>query len=856
VLYSRKKKDFIGEEPFDGVYLNPCNQSITPKALLDLPLILNAESDFLNVFWENEQLNTVSQKLVNDVASTNSVNFNEDNSKADAAATDESLQKLRNINEEHSIADAPAVDESLQKLQNINEEHSKADAPAADESLQKLQDNSVTQTSSVHDSPVTAYLNKNDQDAIVPLEPQTEKISQQNVSESQKNDIARNKSSATDDFDVLISALENLGGKTAQKKSSKSSLYHEKIKKIIQDADDSLSRPKLNIEPHTLETSEAYRKTLSSIKETLETSKINLDTIREIADYLERLNQAEKTLLPQHNKIMKTTSSVEAIYDVVKSINSSGGEKNITTPDAKNDKDNNLNDEANLSQDKSALNNSTAESFEDDGLHSEKVENNALVSNSSEDPKEMEKVPNEFIKAQDGLLNLPTDFENLSIDDKLAVVQQQSLAQLDFFNEKFGDLKAKTQESNRKALDANYRKYADEKQEKNDPEEEKSVATSLDNALASGDTDDHEDYFDNGNLLSASDNSSSENNSDNQDVLANNDQQQMSASEELNSQEPTPMGEAVSLKCALDEALNSHKNTKIGESSPNEHIKLSDDLVNAVTLSLKHELGNNVNMASLLANKHIENDKVKSLVNTSSPADTDNKEQSLDNNDIDNERNEEQDESDESEECIPPSVTVSNDSYNTESQHHIYEKEKILDGNPASLHPHTIKIMEDYDQYENRKLGRPLVARDYYGTVMQKDDWFATILNSGCNDGPVFAALCYSRRDLDENDRYHWTLTVFKDFELIVSAPDFHHNVRTRFSIFLKHPIELTLKISDTIPQGCPEDLARKALIEEVEKEKAEFKKNKRLMNFFRNLGEDIDTMNITIYTQEKNKNT
>lgn len=174
----------------------------------------------------------------------------------------------------------------------------------------------------------------------------------------------------------------------------------------------------------------------------------------------------------------------------------------------------------------------------------------------------------------------------------------------------------------------------------------------------------------------------------------------------------------------------------------------------------------------------------------------------------------------------------------------------LIDGNPKIVRESTLKLIEAERQFENRRLGRKLEPKDFYYKVEQTDSWFQTILKSGYNDGPVFSALCYSKRIIDPNDQYKWKLQISTDFELMTSAPDFHHNLRTRFSFVLNHPVEIELESFRGIPPGCPEELARMWYIKEIENAKYEISQNEDLNNLLKKLGEDLRTLNISIYTQ------
>ena len=173
------------------------------------------------------------------------------------------------------------------------------------------------------------------------------------------------------------------------------------------------------------------------------------------------------------------------------------------------------------------------------------------------------------------------------------------------------------------------------------------------------------------------------------------------------------------------------------------------------------------------------------------------------------------------------------------------------DGDPKELKAATIKLLQEDQQFENRRLGRKLTSKDFYNQVEALDDWFRTIHKAGYNDGPVYASLCFSNRIIDPNDQYKWTLQVSKDFKLLLDSPDYHHNLRTKFSICLNHPVEITLVPVDGMPSGCPEDLANRCYLKEIENTRLKIMNNKHLNAFLEHLGEDARTVNLTLYTQE-----
>ena len=56
------------------------------------------------------------------------------------------------------------------------------------------------------------------------------------------------------------------------------------------------------------------------------------------------------------------------------------------------------------------------------------------------------------------------------------------------------------------------------------------------------------------------------------------------------------------------------------------------------------------------------------------------------------------------------------------------------------------------------------------------------------------------------------------------------------------------------IPRGCPEDLARHFYIKEIEDTRQKMSKDKNVSLLLEHLGEDIRTLNLSLYKQEDSK--
>lgn len=182
------------------------------------------------------------------------------------------------------------------------------------------------------------------------------------------------------------------------------------------------------------------------------------------------------------------------------------------------------------------------------------------------------------------------------------------------------------------------------------------------------------------------------------------------------------------------------------------------------------------------------------------------------------------------------------------------ENSTNADGNPAKFRESTLKLIEEDQQFENKRLGRRLESCDFYDRVYKNDAWYQDIVKAGYNDGPVYSALCYTNRVVSPDDPYSWVLQISSDFQLLFISPEFHHNLRTKFSIEQEHPIELKIEKVQGIPRGCPEDLARHLYVKEIEDTRQKMSKDKNVSLLLEHLGEDIRTLNLSLYKQEDSK--
>lgn len=275
----------------------------------------------------------------------------------------------------------------------------------------------------------------------------------------------------------------------------------------------------------------------------------------------------------------------------------------------------------------------------------------------------------------------------------------------------------------------------------------------------------------------------------------------------------------------------------------------SSGLVKAVEDSLLGKLGSNKNIAIKgSANLQVEQSaKIitqQNIMQSQSEQDIYHGDDALNIDDSDIEYEEKESDPDLSNTTNSKELIVDLNLQSTESHNNIM----LADGNPMNLKASTLALIEQDQNYENRALGRKLETKDFYPALLNEDDWYKDIINAGYNSGPTYSALCYSNRI--KNDEYDWTIQMSSDMSLLMQAPDFHHNLRTKFSIYIGHPLELKLEAYNGVPPNCPEDKARHCYLNTIDLERKKMISNSKLKLFVEHLGDDLSTVNLGLYTQ------
>lgn len=178
---------------------------------------------------------------------------------------------------------------------------------------------------------------------------------------------------------------------------------------------------------------------------------------------------------------------------------------------------------------------------------------------------------------------------------------------------------------------------------------------------------------------------------------------------------------------------------------------------------------------------------------------------------------------------------------------HDENKDKFLvDGRPTQDTSFEAEIyLED-----NRALGRELQPADFYDQVLKQDKWLQDIFAVGFSHGPVYAALSYTSRHIDVNDSEHWVLDICEDFRMMAEDQSFLNTLVEKFSLLKNRDLKINFNIVKGLPEGCPEMLSRQALSQAVVDARIELASSSQIRALIETLGDDLNTVNLSLYTQ------
>ncbi|MGN0893716.1 MAG: hypothetical protein ACI4ND_01800 [Succinivibrio sp.] len=719
---------------------------------------------------------------------------------------------------------------------------------------------SVTQSVNISDNAATTSPNNNQSDlpyqADVIMTAQNTDGSAAVIPESNQTQInnslpSENKSAASklSDLDVLVDSLQILTDSAKANSSPVKGQYKDKLKSII--TPEEVSSEIIDSSAEALNTQSSFNQIIENNSSDNLQDRIKL--AREAGNYIRRIymicyDYRNKEL--QNNNSYSSDNPIEGISAIVSGLSRNPSDAEVSSVQDSNDISSSI---------------SKLPSFDE-------IKNNPSS-----------------VKTEDK----SADTDNLSADELLRMAQEQAKAQLLVDLEKNNNLLAEAGRINSGISSKDLDKLSDN-QENNQTLSQDDFLNKAYDQMAASDVVTAEDEALSVDIIAA-DKTAETNQSIKSEAIA--DASLAITSELYTSEEPTESTDSTK-NCISEtdcQSIDVVEGVLFDDESPKAKstavkLKFSMDLSEAIALSLK-KASDYKNTIPVIKAKYSSPDLDKAIrdsLDTGSPADNSPKSDSLsdtssqqvsmknenavtgraDNLSLDNydgdvdfaEQNDTKDSY-----IDDPDYDPDDQSYGASKEVTVYQEKSvdqsflpdqnhdmlIKDGDPRKLKESTLKLLEEDQQYENRKLGRRLEPRDFYDRVLKHDAWYQDIIKAGYTEGPVYASLCFSSRVVAE-DPYSWILKISSDFELLTRSPEFHHNLRTKFSITIGHPVNITLETVKGIPSGSPEDMARIFYLKEIEDARNRIVQNTKLRELLEHLGEDVRTLNISLYKQER----
>lgn len=175
----------------------------------------------------------------------------------------------------------------------------------------------------------------------------------------------------------------------------------------------------------------------------------------------------------------------------------------------------------------------------------------------------------------------------------------------------------------------------------------------------------------------------------------------------------------------------------------------------------------------------------------------------------------------------------------------------LYDGDPSAAPP---AIREQRRAMLPVRRERQLNHLDFLPQVARTDPWMRDFISAGYTDTQntaIYAALCKSVRQISSSDPYDWVVIMSDENQLFIDDPSFTHNLTTRFSVLVNHPLKLVLQSCHGNPQGCPDELCKLAYLDAVNAARTKLGQLKPLVELLALLGNDLGSAGLTLYTQE-----
>ena len=139
---------------------------------------------------------------------------------------------------------------------------------------------------------------------------------------------------------------------------------------------------------------------------------------------------------------------------------------------------------------------------------------------------------------------------------------------------------------------------------------------------------------------------------------------------------------------------------------------------------------------------------------------------------------------------------------------------------------------------------------DFYGQVLEKDEWLQIITQAFSNNGPEFSILTRTARKVDELNPDHWTIVVAKSDECDYLLP----NIIKALNAATGRDLQIEVQKDNETPREAPCYKAYFAHQEAIAITRQKIKKIHGFNSLVKNLGLSLDNVGITLYVEKQER--
>lgn len=139
---------------------------------------------------------------------------------------------------------------------------------------------------------------------------------------------------------------------------------------------------------------------------------------------------------------------------------------------------------------------------------------------------------------------------------------------------------------------------------------------------------------------------------------------------------------------------------------------------------------------------------------------------------------------------------------------------------------------------------------DFYGQVLEKDEWLQIITQAFSNNGPEFSILTRTARKVDELNPDHWTIVVAKSDECDYLLP----NIIKALNAATGRNLQIEVQKDNETPREAPCYKAYFAHQEAIAITRQKIKKIHGFNSLVKNLGLSLDNVGITLYVEKQER--